>query len=203
MEWDHDSSWTHKNSNQGGLFQLDYMLVSEQVQGEACVVRGGYHLNSNHWPIDAFLRLERKGLWSTVNQDELQRGWAKKDEAKQIFMRRVAKDLCWVNGEAKGTALTSLEEIIYSHAVGIESDNWALRQWSGLQNHRKRLAELRATLRQEVASEIRINLRRDLCHELTAKLRLVKGEQLDRLLVGYFERGKQTLEMQLLDGFCG
>ena len=48
VEWDHDSSWTHKNSNKGGLFQLDYMLVSEQVQREACVVRGDYHVNSDH-----------------------------------------------------------------------------------------------------------------------------------------------------------
>ena len=62
VEWDHDSSWTHKNFNKGVLFQLDYMLVSEQVHGEACVIRGGYHLNSDHWPIDAFLLLERKEL---------------------------------------------------------------------------------------------------------------------------------------------
>ena len=60
VEQDHDSSCTHKNSNKGGLFQLDYMLVSKQMQGEACVARGGYHLNSDHWPIDAFLHLERK-----------------------------------------------------------------------------------------------------------------------------------------------
>ena len=86
----------------------------------------------------------------------------------------------------------------------IDSDNSALRQWSGLQIHRKFLAELRATLKQEVARENRINLRRDSRRELTAKLRMVKGEQLDRLLAGYFERGKQTLEMQLPDGsFCG
>ena len=44
VEWDHDACWTHKNSYKGGLFQLDYMLFSEQVHGEACVVRGGYHL---------------------------------------------------------------------------------------------------------------------------------------------------------------
>ena len=93
-----------------------------------------------------------------------------------------------------------LLEIIYSHAVGIDSDNLALRQWSGRQNHRKRLAELRATLRQEVAREIRITLRRNIRRELTAKLRMVKGEQLDRLLAGYFERGKQTLELQVPDG---
>ena len=29
---------------------------------------------------------------------------------------------------------------------------------------------------------------------------MVKGEQLNRLLAGYFDRGKQTLEMQLPDG---
>ena len=35
VEWDHDACcWTHKNSNKGGLFQLDYMLVSEHVHGE-------------------------------------------------------------------------------------------------------------------------------------------------------------------------
>ena len=38
-------------------------LSPEHVQGEACVVRGGYHLNSDHWPIDGSLRLERKELW--------------------------------------------------------------------------------------------------------------------------------------------
>ena len=46
----------------------------------------------------------------------------------------------------------SVEEIIHSHAVGIHFDNCAIRQWSGLQEHRKRLAELRATLRLEAAS---------------------------------------------------
>ena len=70
VEWDHDACWTHKNSNKGGLFQVDYMLVSDHVHGEACVVRGGYHLNSDHWPIDGSLRLERRELWGTVNHDE-------------------------------------------------------------------------------------------------------------------------------------
>ena len=102
-----------------------------------------------------------------------------------------------MNGEVKSRPFTSLEEIIYSHAVGIDSDNSALWQWSGLQDHRKRLAELRAALRQEVAREIRIILRREKRRELTAKLRMVTGEQLNRLLAGYFERGKQTLAMQL------
>ena len=177
VEWDHDACWTHKNSNKGGLFQLDYMLVSEHVHGEACVVRGGYHLNSDHWPIDGSLRLERRELWGTVNHDEFsQRGWVPKtDEAKQIFMRGVAKDLCWMNEEARGKALVSVEEIIYSHAVGIDSDNTAIRQWSGLQEHRKRLADLRTTLRQEAARDIRISLRRDIRRELNAKLRMVKG----------------------------
>ena len=202
VEWDHDACWTHKNSNKGGLFQLDYMLVSEHVHGEACVVRGGYHLNSDHWPIDGSLRLERSELWCTINHDEFsQRGWVPKtDEAKQIFMRSVAKDLCWMNEETRGKALVSVEEIIYSHAVGIDSDNCAIRQWSGLQEHRKRLADLRTTLRQEAARDIRISLRRDIRRELNAKLRIVKGEQLNRLLAGYFDRGKQTLEMQLPDG---
>ena len=174
---------------EGGLFQLDYMLVSEHVHGEACVD----HLNSDHWPIDGSLRLERMELWGTVNHDEFsQRGWAPKtDEAKRIFMRRVAKDLCWMNEEARCKALVS---------VGTDSDNSATRQWSGLQEHRKRLAELRATLRQEAARNIRINLRRDKRRELNAKLLMVNGEQLNRLLAGYFDRGKQTLEMQLQDG---
>ena len=73
--------------------------------------------------------------WGTVNHDEFsQPGWAlKNDEAKQIFMRGVAKDLYWMNDEAKGKALVSVEDIIYSHAVGNDSDNSVIRQWSGLQ----------------------------------------------------------------------
>ena len=178
------------------------MLVSEHVHGKACVVRGGYHLNSDHWPIDGSLRLERKELWGTTNHDEFsQRGWVPKtDEAKRIFMRGVAKDLCWMDEEARGKALVSVEEIIYSHAVGTDSDNSAIRQWSGLQEHRKRLADLRTTLRQEAARDIRTCLRRDTRREWNAKLRMVKGEQLNRLFAGYFDRGKQTLEMQLPDG---
>ena len=108
-------------------------------------------------------------------------------------MRGVAKDLCWMNEEARGKALVSVEEIIYSHAVGIDSDNTALRQWSGLQEHKKRLADLRTTLRQGGARDIRISLRRDIRQELNAKLRMVKGEQLIRLLAGYFDRGKQNV----------
>ena len=121
----------------------------------------------------------------------------KTEEAKQIYMRGVAKDLCWMNEEARGKALVSIEEMVYSHAVGTDSDNSAIRQWSGLQEHRKRLAELRNTLRQEAARDIRISLRRDIRRELNAKLRMVKGEQLNILLAGYFDREKQTLEMQL------
>ena len=96
-----------------------------------------------------------------------------------------------MNEEARGKALVSVEEIIYSHAVGTDSDNSAVRQWSGLQEHRKRLAELRATLRQEAARDIRINLRRDIRRESNAKLRMVKGEQLNRLLAGYFFIGRK------------
>ena len=88
----------------------------------------------------------------------------------------------------------------FTHVVGIDSDNCAIRQWSGLQEHRKRLADLRTTLRQEAARDIRINLRRDIRRELNAKLRTDKGEQLNRLLAVFFDRGKQTLEMQKTDG---
>ena len=35
VEWDHGSSWTQRNSNKGGLSQLDKMLVSEHVQGRS------------------------------------------------------------------------------------------------------------------------------------------------------------------------
>ena len=44
------------------------------------------------------------------------------------------------------------------------------------------------------------SIRRDIRKEVAAKFRMVKGEQLSRLLTGYFDRGKQTLEMQLQDG---
>ena len=72
------------------------------MHGEAC------DLSSDHWPIYGFLRLERKELWCTTNEDEFsQRGWVPKtDEAKRTFMRGVAKDLCWMDEEA-------------SHAVGL------------------------------------------------------------------------------------
>ena len=91
IEWDHGYSWTHRNSNKGGLFQLDYMLVSEHVQGEACVVRGGYLLNSDHWTIDASLRLERKESWGTVNHNEFsQRGWAPKTDEPKANLHEVS-----------------------------------------------------------------------------------------------------------------
>ena len=60
--------------------------------------------------------------------------------------------------------------------------------------------QISGPLRQEAARDIRISLRRDIRRELNAKLRLVKEEQLNILLAGYFDRGKQTLEMQLQDG---
>ena len=202
VEWDRDCSWTHRNANGGGHFQLDYMLVSESVLGAASVVRGGYHLNSDHWPIDACLQLEQRELWGAISHDDFtQRGWApKNDVEKRRFMKGVADDLCWMQGKAKGKALTIVEELVYSHAVSIDSDNAALRQWGVLQDHRTRLAELRSILRQEVDREVRKSLRRDIRRELTAKLRMVKGRQLDRMMSGYFDRGKETLEMQLPDG---
>ena len=115
-------------------------------------------------------------------------------------MRGVAKDLCRMDEEGKGKPLVSVEEIIYSHAIGIDSDNCAIRQWSGLQEHRKRLADLRNTLRQEAARDIRISLRREIRRDLNVQSRMDKGEQLNRLVAGYFDRGKQMLEMQLPDG---
>ena len=151
-------------------------------------MRGGYHLNSDHWPIDGSLRLERKELWGTT-----QRGLVPKTgEAKRTFMTGVAKDLCWMDEEAKGKALVSVEEIIYSHAVGIDSDNCAIRQWSGLQEHRKRLADLRNKLRQEAARDIRISLCREIRRELNAKLRMDKGEQLNRLVCRWLFRSRET-----------
>ena len=77
-------------------------------------------------------------MWCTVNHDEFsQRGWVPKtDEAEQIFMRRVAKDLCWMKEDTRSKALVSVEEIIYSHAVGIDSDNYChttLERTSGAQ----------------------------------------------------------------------
>ena len=140
-------------------------------------------------------------LLGTVNHDEFsQRGWVPKtDEANKIHERSGQGSVFDERG-GQGKALVSVEETIYSHAVGIDSDNCAIRQWSGLQEHRKRIADLRTTLRQEAARDIRISLRRDIRRELNAKLPMVKGEQLNRLLAGYFDRGKQTLEMQLPDG---
>ena len=93
-----------------------------------------------------------------------------------------------------------LEEIIYSHAVSIDSDNTATRQWNNLQDHRKRLDDLRNMLRQETAREVRKELRRDNRKEVAAKVRMLKGEQLDRLVSGYFDRGRQSFEMELADG---
>ena len=96
-----------------------------------------------------------------------------------------------------------MEELIYSHGVGIDSDSAALCQWKELQNHRARLAEHRSTLRQEAVQEVRKDLRCHTRRELTAKLRMVKGQQLDRLLEGFLERGKENLEMQLPYGPSG
>ena len=53
---------------------------------------------------------------------------------------------------------------------------------------------------QEAVREVRNDLRRDFRRELTAKLGVVKGQKLDKLLAGHLERGKEPLEMQLPDG---
>ena len=46
-----------------------------------------------------------------------------------------------MHDEAKGKALVSVEEIINSHAVGIDSDNLATRQWNGLSGAQETLLQ--------------------------------------------------------------
>ena len=58
VERDHGSCWTHKNSNKGGLFQLDCMLVSEHVQGAACVIT----MSSRN--VDGYRKLMRRNRFS-------------------------------------------------------------------------------------------------------------------------------------------
>ena len=95
-------------------------------------------------------------------------------------MKGVTKDLCWMNDEARGKALLLVEQIIYSHAIGADSNNVAIRQWNNVQEHRKRLDDLRNMLRQETAREIWKEIRRDIRKEVAAKVRMIKGEQLDK-----------------------
>ena len=116
------------------------------------------------------------------------------------FMKGVAKDLCWMDNEARGKALLMVEEVIFSHSVEADSNNAAIRQWNNLQEHGERLEDLRKLLRQEAAGEIRKEIRRDIRRKVAAKARLLKGEQLDKLISGYFDRGKQSSEMQLQKG---
>ena len=86
--WDYDEKWTQENSNKGGKYQLDYLLVSNYVRGKASVVRD-YELGSDHRPIDANLRLEHKEIWGTAERMEYsQKGWnARNEEAKLNFMK--------------------------------------------------------------------------------------------------------------------
>ena len=199
--WDYEEKWTHENSHKGGKYQLDYILVSNYVRGKASVVRG-YGLGSDHRPIDANHRLEHKEIWGTAERMEYsQKGWnTRNEEAKLNFMKGVANDLCWMDNKARGKTLLLVEETIYSHAVGVDSDNMAIRQWNNLQGHINRLDDLRNMLRQETAREVRKEIRRDIRKEVAAKVRMLKGEQLDRLVSGSFDRGKQSFEMQLEDG---
>ena len=184
-----------------GKYQLDYLLVSDLVRGEASMVRG-YDLGSDHRPINANFRVEHKEIWGTAERlDYSQKGWcARTEESKLNFMKGVANDLCWMNDEARGKALVLVEEIIYSHAIDGDSNNEAIRQWNNLQEHRKRLDDLRNMLRQETAREIRKEIRRNIRKEVSAKVRMIKEEQLDKLISGYFDRSKQFFEMQLQDG---
>ena len=105
-----------------------------------------------------------------------------------------------MDNKARGKALLLVEEIIYSHAIEADLNNVTIRQWNDLQEHRKRLDDLRNMLRQETARMIRKEIRRDIRKEVAAKIRMMKGEQLDKLITGYFDRGKQSFEMQLQDG---
>ena len=117
-------------------------------------------------------------------------------KTQSFLSKGICTVILWQDYYGKGNLRKS-----YCSTVGKRFPTYcAIRQWSGLQEHRKRLADLRTTLRQEAARDIRISLLRDIRRELNAKLRMVKGEQLNRLLAGYFDRGKQTLEMQLPDG---
>ena len=199
--WDYEEKWTHENSNKGGKDQLDYILVSDYVRREASVVRG-YDLGNDHRSIDANLRLEHKEIWRTAERmDYSQKGWSTRtEESKLSFMKGVTKDLCWMNDMARGQALLLVEEIVYSHAIEADSNNVAIRQWNNLQEHRKRLDDLRNMLRQKTVREIRKEIRRDIRKEVAAKVRTMKGEQLDKLISGHFDRGKQSFEMQLQDG---
>ena len=92
------------------------------------------------------------------------------EEAKLIFMKGVSKDFIWMNDKARGKALLLVEEIIYSHSVEVDSDNTTIRQWSGLQKHRKRRQYLRNMLRQETAHEIRTEIRHEIRKEVWAKV---------------------------------
>ena len=64
-----EEKWTHENSYKNVKYQLDYILVSDSVRGEASVVRG-YNLGSDHRPIDANLRLEHKEIWCAAEHME-------------------------------------------------------------------------------------------------------------------------------------
>ena len=111
-------------------------------------------------PIDANLRLEHKEIWGTAERmDYSQKGWCTRtEESKLSFMKGVTKDLCWMNDRARGKALLLVEEMIYSHAIEADSNNVAFRQWNDLQEHRKRLDDLRNLLRQET---VRVDTKRN------------------------------------------
>ena len=69
-----------------------------------------------------------------------------------------------------------------------------------MQEHRERLEDLRKLLKQAAIGEIHQEIKRDIRREVPAKVRLLKGEQLDKLISGYFDRGKQSFEMQSQNG---
>ena len=122
---EHEGCWTRCNFNGGGLFQLDYMLVSALVQGTASVVCGGrFDLNSDQRSFS----VRGKVCWGEVRQDDYtQRGWAPKSEnPRALFMKGVARDLCWIHTETRGEALILGTASVARGGFHLDSDHWPI-----------------------------------------------------------------------------
>ena len=101
----------------------------------------------------------------------------------------MTNDLCWMRGKGRGKALTILEELIYSHAMWVDCDNAALREWSNLQGNREGLAKFTTMLWHEALREVRKE-RRKIRREPAVKVRMVNRQILNLLLAGVIDRGK-------------
>ena len=76
----------HRNFK-GGLFQLDCVFVSERLRSGVCVVRCGYHLNSDPWPIEGFFVCSKRCCGVRFNHNEFsQRGQAPKTEEAKFSL---------------------------------------------------------------------------------------------------------------------